>query len=355
MPPPPQRQGRVGLLRAEAAVHFPQHDPQLVLESGAAAQHPSGRFMATLILEASQTFGRINYVPLGPGTCLHDPLGGPGASFNSKSASRCFIPSSSNEPYRRSYAIRQEGEDMTGATLVEIMCNLIDRFRPHRSLGNYEVFQFRLLVGGALLGLVVSILAISVTISTGIWPATLSISLFGVGLLGLILATRGGVSLSILGWYCLILIGIFLLFESLIPAELQHNQLSWLAILPMCSLILQPIRGASDNPTTNPRMIWGAAIMAMVIGAFIVTAHRFGWTMGWPSQNYGPFKSDFPILIDHGLFISSMTGMLWIYHLALKKAEDESQLLRQLLSVCAWCKQIKDKEEGWITMERHLS
>jgi hypothetical protein len=57
---------------------------------------------------------------------------------------------------------------------------------------------------------------------------------------------------------------------------------------------------------------------------------------------------------DYVLFVISVTGLLWVYGNALRKAQEELHLLRRMLSVCAWCKRIHDAEDGWIPMERHL-
>ena len=53
--------------------------------------------------------------------------------------------------------------------------------------------------------------------------------------------------------------------------------------------------------------------------------------------------------------VGSIAGLLTIHDVALRKSEVELDMLRSMLSVCAWCRRIHDDDEGWIAMERYMT
>jgi hypothetical protein len=244
---------------------------------------------------------------------------------------------------------------VTSTALIDLASRLIDRFRPARSLGGQEVFQFRFLVGSALLGLTVSVLSLAVAITTGPMLNGIVIALFGVGLLVTLIGVRAGLSIPVLSWFCLFLLGGFLLADSLITAEFHESQLRWLVLLPMVSVVLAEVRPSPGRLTPPARVVGLAALLAILLGAAIVIAHGLGWTGGLPEPPSTAAGLMAGSLVDYGLFIVSVTGLLWISQVALRKSEEELHLLRRILSVCAWCKRIHDAEDGWIPMEQHLA
>lgn len=239
-------------------------------------------------------------------------------------------------------------------SLMDHANRLINWFRPVRALPPQEVFQFRFLVGSALLGLVVACFGFTMEVLTGLWPSALLIAAFGVGLLGLLISLRAGVSMPVLSWCFLVLLGSFLFCSSLLMAQFHDNQLRWLVLLPMVSMVLAGsgrIHGKVAPPT---RAVGMAAFLAILLGIAIVIAHGLGWTAGIQEPLASSRATLIATINDYVFFVISVTGLLWVYGNALRKTQEELDLLRRMLSVCAWCKRIHDAEDGWITMERHL-
>ena len=240
------------------------------------------------------------------------------------------------------------------SALVGYGNRLVEHFRPHRELSPREVFQFRFLVGSALLGLVVVAFSVAVSVFTGPWLSTVFIAVFGAGLVALLLGVRAGVSMPILSWCCLLLLGLFLLADSLILSTLHEGQLRWLVLLPMVSMILAGSARNSSRIAPPVRAVGLAALLALLLGVAIVAAHGLGWTAGVLDPPSGKAGVLIGTMVDYVMFVVSVTGLIWVYTHAVRKSEAELHLLRQMLSVCAWCKRIRDDHEGWIPMEQYL-
>jgi hypothetical protein len=240
-------------------------------------------------------------------------------------------------------------------SLMDRANRLIDWFRPVRDLSSQEVFQFRFLVGSALLGLVVATFSATVEVLTGPWLSALVIMAFGAGLLGLLISLRAGVPMRIMSWCFLVLLGLFLLSNSLLMAKFHESQLRWLVLLPMVSIVLARSSQAHGHIAPPTRAVGMAAILAIVLGVVIVVAHARGWTAGIPEPPATGFAIIIGTINDYMLYVISVTGIVWVYGNALRRTQEELLILRQMLSVCAWCKRIHDAEDGWISMERHLS
>lgn len=239
-------------------------------------------------------------------------------------------------------------------SLMDRADRLINRFRPARDLSPQEVFQFRFLVGSALLGLLVATFSITIEVLTGPWQSVLVISTFCTGLLALLISLRAGVSMRTMCWCFLVLLGLFLLSNSLLLAQFHESQLRWLVLLPMVSMVLAGSGRTHGHIAPPTRAVGMAAFLAIVLGIAIVVAHGLGWTAGIPEPPATTLATFTGIINDYVLFVISVTGLLWVYGNALRKTQEELALLRRMLSVCAWCKRIHDVEEGWIPMERHL-
>lgn len=232
--------------------------------------------------------------------------------------------------------------------------SVFDRFVPARSTSPAEALQLRLILGGALLGCLVSLASLGLSLAQGQTSSAVAIGTFGFGCLGLVGGVRRGAQLRTLRISALALVSAFLVIASLQTVDLQWQQFKWLALLPMLSLFL-------DEPAPNRRgfrgrvaALWSGTALAVVLAFLIVAANRAGWTFS--TQPGGPgWTSITAALIDEFLFVGSIAGMLTIHDVALRKSEVELDLLRSMLSVCAWCRRIHDDEEGWVQMERYMT
>ena len=238
--------------------------------------------------------------------------------------------------------------------LLEWVNRLVDWFRPDRALSPQEVFQFRFLVGSALLGILVAVFSLIGEVLLGLWLSALVILVFGASLLALLIALRAGVALPTMSWYFLALLGLFFLGNALLMAQFHENQLRWLVLLPMVSMVIGGSGRTPGRVTPPMRAVGTAACMAIVLGTVIVVAHDLGWTLGLPEPPSTSMARSMAVITDYLFFVISVTGLLWVYGQALRKTQEELHILRQMLSVCAWCKRIHDAEDGWISMEHHL-
>ncbi|MFN7917679.1 MAG: hypothetical protein U0Q55_20200 [Vicinamibacterales bacterium] len=231
---------------------------------------------------------------------------------------------------------------------------VFDRFVPARSTSPAEALQLRLILGGALLGCIVSLASLVLSLAQGQASSAAAIGAFGGGCLGLVVGVRLGARLRSLRISALALVSAFLVIASLQTVDLQWQQFKWLALLPMLSLFL-------DEPATNRRgfrgrvaALWSGTALAAALAFFIVAANRAGWTFGMQTDTAG-WASLTASLVDEFLFVGSIAGLLTIHDVALRKSEVELDMLRSMLSVCAWCRRIHDDEEGWVQMERYMT
>ena len=60
-------------------------------------------------------------------------------------------------------------------------------------------------------------------------------------------------------------------------------------------------------------------------------------------------------MIDFAAFTVSVAGLMSVHQLFRQRLEEELHQLRSILAVCAWCRRIRDHEEGWVVMERYMA
>lgn len=228
---------------------------------------------------------------------------------------------------------------------------VIDRFQPPSVPAPDNPFQVRFLAGGALLGIAVAVPAAATSFVTQQFLATWLIGVFAAGQCATLMCLRRGVPTSRLLPVTLIFLGLFFTAASLTTAEMRWEQLKWFALLPLVSLAARGTRpGAAPTRST----LGGSTLLALALGAFVVAAHRFGWTADEPGVALGAVDTA-SYLLDFVLFTSSAGSLLWIHQAALARTEEELALLRSMLAVCAWCKRIRDDEAGWIDMDHYLA
>lgn len=229
-----------------------------------------------------------------------------------------------------------------------------DHFTPARTTSPAETLQLRLILGGAMLGCLVAIPALVVSAVQGQTGSALAISAFGFGCLGLISTVRGGASLRTLRVSALALVSSFLVLASLQTVELQWSQFKWLALVPMLSLFLDEPARERHGLKGRVGALWTGSALAITLAVLIVSANAAGWTFDTPTNGTG-IASIAAALMDEVLFVVSIAGLLTIHDVALRRSEAELDLLRSMLSVCAWCRRIRDDDEGWVAMERYMT
>jgi len=243
---------------------------------------------------------------------------------------------------------------MTQAAAFDSATRLIDRFKPSHRRPAGQQLQMRVLVGGTLLGLAVSSVAAGSAGMAGLVPTALVIGAFGCGLLLLLAGVRAGVPMRILSAACIVLLGAFFMGVLLLPQNVDWAGLKWLTLLPLVALLLEDAEPEGGSFRRPIGMLLGATILAIALGVVTLVCHRLGWTFGLPEPEHS-LATDLNALINSTLFTLSVSGLLIIHHVALRKAEEELALLRSMLSVCAWCRRIRDDEDGWVGLEHYMS
>lgn len=241
-----------------------------------------------------------------------------------------------------------------GAPTPSAADRFFDHFAPVRATSPAEALQLRLIVGGAMLGCLVAVPALAMSVLQSQTSAAAAIGVFGISCLALVSLVRRGTSLRTLRVSALTLVSGFLVIASLQTADLQWQQFKWLALIPMLSLFLE--EPSRDRRGFKGRVgaLWTGSALAIALAFLIVAANRAGWTFSI-SDDASRLTADITSMVDMVLFLVSVSGLLTIHDLALRRSEAELDLLRSMLAVCAWCRRIRDEDEGWVVMERYMT
>ncbi len=237
----------------------------------------------------------------------------------------------------------------TRAVATAGLLRLLDWWRPARPHSPHQVFQHRFLAGGLHLGLLVALFSLATTLASGTRLGAALLGVMAFALAGLLFGARAGLSLQVLGWSCVCLVGAFLAFAGVITVELQPDQLCWLVLVPLIARVLQDSADVEPERRRRP-MLWATGL-AFALGAFVVVAHARGLTFGRPT----PSLSSLARIADQVAFLCAITGLVALYDLALRSTEDELLLLRRLLSVCSWCQKIRAGDERWVELDEFLT
>lgn len=210
-------------------------------------------------------------------------------------------------------------------------------------------FRARFLVGASLLALLVAVPSLAASIADGDRPATVLLGAFS-GCIALQLgALRLRAPLAVVTWTLVITVGAFLVAISLTTRELQPQQLPWLVLLPLAAQVLGDPPGREPAGASRARAPLVAALFAFALGLLVIAAHRLGLTFDRPAVPPSAWAS----AVDFGTFLASAVGLVLLHDLSVREAQAELARLRELLSVCAWCRKIRDGAE-WIPLECYL-
>jgi len=240
------------------------------------------------------------------------------------------------------------------ATAIERITGVIDRFQPPDRRSPQEQLQRRVLTGSALLGIAVAALSALVSAADRVWADVGLVTAFILSLALLLVAVRRGAPMRVLNATTLTLLSVFFVAASLLTRELQWSQLRWFSLLPLVALFLAEPRPVGGTLTRPVGMLWSATGLAVLLGGLVVVCNRLGLTAGLDAPPPGR-STDLAALVDFALYLVSASGLVGVHHIALRKSEEELELLRSMLSVCAWCRRIRDDEEGWMMLERYMS
>jgi len=210
-------------------------------------------------------------------------------------------------------------------------------------------FQTRFGIAVGVLGILVALPGLAVSLVTGdSFDATLNGAwIVGFGLqLG---AIRLGAPMAIMRWTMMATGGCLFLAFTVITRELEPQQLFWLALLPLAAQAFAGPRASDAAPAGSPRgpaVVW---ILVLAAGVLVIVAHQVGLTFDRP----GRVLPRWALAVDFVMFTSAAYGLVYVYELSVREAQAELAQLRQVFSVCAWCRKVRDRDE-WIPFERYL-
>jgi len=210
-------------------------------------------------------------------------------------------------------------------------------------------FQTRFGIAVSLLGILVALPGLAVSLVTGdSFDAILNgawIVAFGLQLGSIQL----GAPMAIVKWTMMATGGCLFLAFTVITRDLEPQQLFWLALLPLAA---QAFAGARASDAASAGSVWapvGVWVLVLAAGVLVIVAHQLGLTFDRP----GRVLPRWALAVDFVMFTSAAYGLVHVYELSVREAQAELAQLRQVLSVCAWCRKVRDKGE-WIPFERYL-
>ncbi|MFN8090969.1 MAG: hypothetical protein U0599_01850 [Vicinamibacteria bacterium] len=162
---------------------------------------------------------------------------------------------------------------------VRMVLAVIDRCRPPRPTAGRVAFQLRFLIGACLLATVVALGSVVVSVWDGDPVGTAMIGVFLAAILVQLAALRLGASVAVLTRTLLLTVGAVLVAMALVTRELLPEQLFWLALLPLCAVVLEGPR-ADEAGAPGPVLPTALAVWAtLAAGVFVVAAHVLGLTL----------------------------------------------------------------------------
>lgn len=227
---------------------------------------------------------------------------------------------------------------------------VIDAVHGARAVDPHDTFRVRFMAGSCLLGVVIAIPSAAVAVAEGDRPGTALIAAFVAGVLVQLVALRRGASRDVLAWTLLATVACFLAADTLVTRELLPEQLAWFLLLPLAAAVMTGPGAGPHGPPRSSRAAVATLCGAIALGAGVVVAHDLGFTLGHPTA---PTPS-WARTLEFGTFMVAAYGLVWLHDLSAREAQAELAQLRQLLSMCSWCRRIRDQDE-WVTPEQYLA
>jgi len=222
--------------------------------------------------------------------------------------------------------------------------------RPGGTRGGREAYQLRFMSGAILLGVLVAALALPAAAAMRQWLSVAFLGTFLAALLLQALVVRLGAPVGVVAWTVLATVGAFLVATALLPADLQPSQLYWFLLIPLAARALAVPRHDDTAAPPSWRLELIAAGAALAAALLVIAASDAGLNFGRPGT--GPRAV--AVGIDVALFLLSALGLLYVHDLSVRETAAELRRLQELLSICAWCRKIRDGGE-WMPLERYVA
>jgi len=222
--------------------------------------------------------------------------------------------------------------------------------RPGGARDGGEAYQLRFLAGAIMLATVVAVLAVSVAAAAGQWRG---VALTG-GYLALILlqafAVRLGAPIRVVAFTIIGTAGLLFAASALLPSDNQAGQLYWFLLVPLSVRAFTVPRhdAATQSQSWRSSVIASGATLLAVIAIVAYLSNESSTGVN------GARPLPFGVGIDVALFLISALGLLYVHDLSVRETNAEVRRLRALLSMCAWCRKIKNDGE-WVGLEHYMA
>ena len=225
----------------------------------------------------------------------------------------------------------------------------IDAFHRLPPTNPRPIFVARVLVGTCLVSLAGSVPSLGAAVVAGNALEAILLGMFALAIAVQLAMIRVGAPLGAVAWSLLIAFGGIVVASSLTTREPQAQQPYWLVLLPLAAHVLAA-PGPEDSkavPTPAPA---AATLLAVGLGILDVVAHQVGLTFDEPNDLIPAWAW----VLDFVTFVAAASGLLVIHTASVREGRAELRRLRGLLSVCAWCRKIRD-DGGWISLEQYVA
>lgn len=230
----------------------------------------------------------------------------------------------------------------------------IDFFVHARQVGPEDRMQLRFLAGCLLLGMAVALASAIEEFALGAPSQSAFVMGFAGVCLAMLLAVRSHLQVRTLWLVSLIALGGFLSVQCMQPPKLEGGTLKWLVLLPLLLLLYLDGAGVGASGARRDGAIWKGAAVAIAFAGFVALAYRQGWTVYFRHTTTPVDTPWVEQLVDSALFIVSVSGLLSLHRIAVRRLEEELSALRSILRVCAWCRRIHDEHDEWVVVERYM-
>ncbi len=214
----------------------------------------------------------------------------------------------------------------------------------------HEAFQARFLVGSSMLGILVAVPSLALEAHSNRAISVLMLACFIGALLVQLGAMWLGASTRALTWTLLGSVCLFIVGACLVSRELDPAQLPWLILIPLAARVLNAPRADERQARSSIGVTLVAAGLAATAGALVVAAKHFGLTFDQPYVPDPPWL----VVTNYLLFLASAFGLVVLYELSVHEMASELQHVRDVLSICAWCKKIR-MDDAWVPLERYVT
>ncbi len=235
---------------------------------------------------------------------------------------------------------------MSDSGLAGLVNKLLEWIRPLGFKSPREAFQLRFFLSAAVLGMMVAIPSVIISVIADQMVSAIVISVFAAALLLHLFVARIGARASFVMWSLIATVALFLVVGSCVTREIDPTQFYWLIMIPLGARAFTAPRVEDSSPSNTLKVTVVATALAIGAAVLIVILHRVGLTFEQP------IKPDTPLLaaINYALFAAGTMGLVLLYDVSATMTITELQRVRELLSICAWCRKINAGDQ-WISLE----